>query len=250
MRDRLIRWKLDDYRILEQAVNKFNRKIKRLTKLGSTSLPEPVDFVNLRKSIKSRGELNRILRSLKAFSVRGAEELVTLTSGEVTSKWEYIELKKARARAKANLTREANKIIKMRNIQLGMGDERLQEIEDTIESLYELENRKGYEYKRVKERILRQGSLDVNLKRAITFRTNFMESLKQASALDGYNKLIKKLESIKNPVDFYEYVSGSNIAMDFGVWYKETGEGDKISYGAFSTSQEMFDVMLDELGIY
>lgn len=250
MRDRLIIWKLDDYRILEQAVNKFNRKIKRLTKLGSTSLPEPVDFVNLRKSIKSRGELNRILRSLKAFSVRGAEELVTLTSGEVTSKWEYSELKKARVRAKANLTREANKIIKMRNIQLGMGDERLQEIEDTIESLYELENKKGYEYKRVKERILRQGSLDVNLKRAMAFRTNFMESLKQASALDGYNKLIKKLESIKNPINFYEYVRRSNIAMDFGVWYKETGKGDKISYGAFSTSQEMFDAMLDELGIY
>lgn len=250
MRDKLIRWKLEDYRILEQAVNKFNRKVRRLERAGFTSLPSSIDFVETRKEIKSRNELNRILRSLKAFSKRGAEELVTLRSGEITSKWEYSELKKARARAKANLTREANKIMTSRPTSLGMGDERLQEIKATIESLDELENRKGYEFKRVKERILREGSMDKNIKRALTFRENFMESLKQASALNNYDKLVKKLNSIKNPVEFYEYVSESNIAMDFGVWYKEVGEGDKITYGSFATSQEMFDLMLDELGIY
>ena len=38
--------------------------------------------------------------------------------------------------------------------------------------------------------------------------------------------------------------------MDFGVWYKEVDSGDNISYGAFATSQEMFNQMLVELDIF
>ena len=39
--------------------------------------------------------------------------------------------------------------------------------------------------------------------------------------------------------------------MDFGVWYNEITEGnDTISYGAFATSQDMFNQMLNELDIF
>lgn len=250
MRDSLIRWKTSDYRELERAVNRFNRKIKRIEKLeDKIPLPEPLDFVQTRKEIKSRKELNRVLSSLESFSKRGSTELIKLESGHVITKWEYSEIKKARRRAKLRLTREANFIRRSRNIQLGMGDERLQQIESILESYENLESKKGYEFKRTAKSILIQGTTDINLKRAEIFRKNFMQSLEQASHLDGYNRLENELNKIKNPVDFYEKVKNSNVAMDFGVWYKEMGEGsDNLTYGAFATSQDMFNQMMYELG--
>lgn len=251
MRESLIRWKINDYKELEQAVNSFNRKIKRLERRGKTSLPETLDFVETRKEIRSRKELNRILKSLEEFKKSGSEEIVKLKSGTEITKWEYGELRKARRRAKSNLTREARKILQVRNASLGMGDERLSQIESIIESFENLENKKGFEFQRTKKRILIQGSIDINLKRAETFRTNFLESIKEASTLEGYDKLVNSLNKIKNPIDFYNKVSKSQIAMDFGVWYKETGEGtDNISYGAFATSQDMFNQMLIELDVF
>lgn len=251
MRESLIRWKINDYKELEKAVNSFNRKIKRLERRGKTSLPKTLDYVKTRKEIRSRKELNRILRSLEDFKKKGTEEIIKLQSGIEITKWEYGELKKARRRAKTRLTNESRKISASRNASLGMGDERLSQIESILESFENLENKKGFEFKRTKERILLQGSIDINLKRAETFRTNFLESMKEASTMEGYDKLVNSLNKIKNPIDFYNKVRKSQIAMDFGVWYKEIGEGtDNISYGAFATSQDMFNLMLNELDIF
>lgn len=250
MRESLIRWKINDYKELEKAVNSFNRKIKRLERRGKTSLPETLDYVKTRKEIRSRKELNRVLRSLEEFKKTGSEEIVKLKSGTEITKWEYGELKKARRRAKNNLTREARKILQVRNASLGMGDERISQIESIIESFENLENKKGFEFKRTKERIFIQGSIDINLKRAETFRRNFLESIKEASTFEGYDKLVNSLNKIKNPIDFYNKVRKSQIAMDFGVWYNEISDGtDNISYGAFATSQDMFNQMLNELDI-
>jgi len=250
MRDSLIRWKTSDYRELERAVNRFNKKIKRIEKLeDKIPLPEPLDFVQTRKEIKSRKELNRVLSSLESFSKRGSTELIKLESGHELTKWEYSEIKKARRRARSRLTREANIIRRTRPMQLGMGDERLEQIESILESYEKLESKKGYEFERTAKSILIQGTSDINLKRAEIFRKNFMQSLEQASHLDGYNRLVNELNKIKNPVDFYEKVKTSNVAMDFGVWYKEMGEGsDNLTYGAFATSQDMFNQMMYELG--
>lgn len=251
MRDSLIRWKTSDYRELERGVNRFNKKIKRLEKIeDKIPLPEPLDFVQTRKEIKSRKELNRVLSSLESFSKRGSTDIVKLESGHEITKWEYSEIKKARRRVRTRLTREANLIRMSRPQQLGMGDERLEQIESILESYSDLEKRKGYDFTRTAKSIMTQGTLDINLKRAETFRKNFMQSLEQSSHLRGYDKLVNYLNKIKNPVDFYEKVKTSNVAMDFGVWYIETGEGtDNLTYGAFATSQDMFDQMLYELGI-
>lgn len=249
MRDSLIRWKLKDYRELERAVNSFNRKIKRLEK-KSIPLPEPIEYVELRRSIKSRKELNRVIKSLEEFKKKGSEKIINLESGTTLTKWEYSEIKKARTRAKRRLLKEAIEIRKIRPIQLGMGDERLTEIESMLERFENLEKRKGFEFKRVKESILYQGKSDIELKKAETFKINFLESLKQASNFEGYDKLINKLNKIKNPIDFYNRVKKSQIAMDFGVWYNEMSEGvDTISYGAFATSQDMFNQMLMDFDI-
>lgn len=251
MRESLIRWKINDYKELEKAVNSFNRKIKRLERRGKTSLPETLDYVETRKEIRSRKELNRVLRSLEDFKKKGSEEIIKLKSGTEITKWEYGEVKKARRRAQTRLLKEATKISQSRNATLGMGDERLSQIESILESFENLENKKGFEFKRTKERILMQGSIDINLKRAEIFRTNFLESIKEASAFEGYDKLVNSLNKIKNPIDFYNKVSQSQIAMDFGVWYNEITEGnDNISYGAFASSQDMFNQMLNELDIF
>ena len=250
MRESLIRWKINDYKELEKAVNSFNRKIKRLERRGKTSLPETLDFVETRKEIRSRKELNRILKSLEGFKKSGSEEIVKLKSGTEIIKWEYGELKKARRRAKTNLTREAIKILQTRNASIGMGDERLSQIESIIESFENLENKKGFEFQRTKKSIFIQGSIDINLKRAETFRRNFLESVKEASSFENYDKLVKELNKIKNPIDFYNKVKESQIAMDFGVWYNEIDDpNDTISYGKFATSQDMFNEMLNQLDI-
>ena len=99
MADNLIRWKRGDYVKLSKAVASFNRKINQLEVDEMKYLPELADYRELKDSIMSRKELNRIVKSLRRFNIEGVEEPVELPSGERLTKWEYHEAKLARNRA-------------------------------------------------------------------------------------------------------------------------------------------------------
>lgn len=247
MADNLIRWKKGDYIRLGQAVASFNRKIKELQVDELEYLPELQNYEDLKKDILSRKELNRVINSLKAFNTEGAETLVKTKAGEELTFWEFKEVKKARTRAIKRLTQEKLEVEQGAKY-VGMGDERIEQINSTIESLQDLENRKGYEFKRVMKRALKLGETDNNLKKAQTYRENFMFALESLEGYDNIDKLKEKLKSIKNPISFYEYVKQSDVLSDLFIYYKDKATAQ--TYGGFVDNQDAFNYALEvELGI-
>ena len=242
MADSLIRWKKADYIKLGQAVSRFNKRIKELEVDEISYLPDMKDYKELRENILSRKELNRVINSLKAFSREGNEALFVTSSGEELTKWEYKEIQKARNRAVRSLTKEAMEI-EAGNKFVGMGDMRLKQIESTVESLKDIENRKGFEFKRTKERLLKYGETDLRLKQAQVFKNNFLNSLEQLESYDNVDKLKQKLSFIKNPIKFYEYISKSDVLSDLFIYYKDKATAQ--TYGGFTDNQDAFNYALE-----
>ena len=244
--DSLIRWKRGDYIKLGQAVSRFNKIINELDTDERNFLPELKNYKEIKEHITSRKELNRIIKSLRRVDTENLLNTKILESGEEISKWEYQELNKARRRAFRNLELERESILKDRP-SIGMGDERLSEIHAIEQSFIDLENRTGKDLKRLKTRIFSVGRSDYKLSRDELFRRNFYTALEGISNFQNYDVLKKKLDKIKNPTKFYEFVKKSPILMDLFLWYKES---DSLFYGSFSSNQEAFDTsLLFHLGI-
>lgn len=94
---------------IKKTITNYNAKIRRLQKQNpSLSLPERINAKTLRNMSDTRKELNRNLQKLKRFSVRGAENNIILSSGEIVSEYEISELKRESSRLQRNLTRRIN----------------------------------------------------------------------------------------------------------------------------------------------
>lgn len=246
MADSLIRWKKSDYIKLGQAVSRFNKRVKELQTNEAKYLPELKDYKEIKNEILSRSELNRIIRSLKNFSKEGMTDIVKLPSGEDLTKWEYREVKKARNIAIKRLEQEKLSI-KLGEKYVGMGDERIDTIDATIENIKTLEKLRDFEYKDTKERTLKLGSLDYNLRRSMIYRENYMNALKQMSTYDNYDLLVNKLNKISNPEKFFEYIQQSETLQDLFLYYNDKATAQ--TYGGFTSNQDAFDYALEELGI-
>lgn len=244
--DSLIRWKKGDYIKLGQAVSRFNKIINELDVEEGKILPDIQDYKELRDSINSRKELNRVIRSLRRATEINLSDTRVFESGEVVSKWEFQEINKARGRAFKNLEKERASIVSGRT-SIGMGDERLSEIHAIEQSFIDLDYRKGADFKRVKERIFAVGKSDYALTKDVQFRDNFYKALEGISNFQNYDVLKKELDKIKNPTKFYDYVKQSPVLMDLFLWYKES---DSLFYGGFNNNQDAFDsTLMFHLGI-
>lgn len=246
MADSLIRWKRSDYVKLGKAVSSFNKKIRELEVDEAKYLPELKDYKELKNEILSRKELNRIINSLRRFSIEGMDKKITIPSGEELTKWEYQELKYARNRAIRRLELEKEQI-EEGNKFIGMGDERISYINAAINNIKSLEQYRGSSFKNISARINILGSKDYNLKQAKLYKENFLNALEEMSTYDNFDKLINKLKSIKNPISFYEYVSQNEILQDLFLYYKDKAEAQ--TYGGFASNQDAFDTALEQLGI-
>lgn len=102
-----IKWKQVDYLNLGKAVSQFNKKINQLNaEEKKLYLPEMVSYQTIKENIVSRNELNRVLKSLRRFSKKGAEDLYTTQAGQEITKWERQELSIQTGIAKRRLNRE------------------------------------------------------------------------------------------------------------------------------------------------
>ena len=244
--DSLIRWRKGDYIKLGQAVSRFNKIINSLDVDEREYLPELRDYKDMKEHITSRKELNRIINSLKRANVENLLAIKTFDSGEEISKWEFSELNKAKRRALRNLNVERANILGGRE-SIGMGDERLSEIQAIEDSFERLNEKTGSYLKRLKSRIMSVGRSDYKLSKDIQFRKNFYKTLEGISNFQNYDILKRELDKIKNPSKFYEYVKRSPVLMDLFLWYKES---DSLFYGGFSDNQEAFNsTLLFHLGI-
>ena len=243
----VIRWKRSDYAKLSYAVRQFNKKISELEALEKDYLPEQYNYQELRDSIYSRRELNRIIKGLNRFTTRESQQrMITLPGGEEISNWEYSELKKAMKRSNERITDMARDIVN--NDKNVMGDKEFKQLLRTKESINDLFNRSGYEFRRTKERAETWGKMDYELYRAEIFRENFMNSLKQMKTYKNYKLLLNKLKTIKNTIEFYRFVKQSDILSDLFLFYKDKATAQ--TYGGFVDNQEAFNTALyEQLGI-
>lgn len=93
-----IRWRKSDTEQLSRKVKNFNAKISRLSKSHPELLdvlPERVTSKELKSMITNRQEYKRMIKALSAFTKKGAEKVVTGTSGARTTQWELNQVKKA-----------------------------------------------------------------------------------------------------------------------------------------------------------
>lgn len=244
--DSLIRWKKGDYIKLGQAVSRFNKVVSELEEEDIDYLPDKPSYSDLKKHITSRKELNRVINALKRANRENLQEKKVYESGQEVSKWEFKEINKARNRAFKNLNLERAKILGERE-SIGMGEERLSEINAIEKSFNKLAVKTGAEFKKVVERIMHIGRSDYKLSKDELFRQNFYKALEGISNFQNYEVLKKELDKIKNPTKFYEYVKKSPVLMDLFLWYKES---DSLFYGAFDDNEEAFDsTLLYHLGI-
>lgn len=244
--DSLIRWRKQDYRNLRNAINKFNYAVEKLENAGSEYLPDFANYKAIKGDITTRKELNRVIKSLRLANYDNLRELVEFETGEKLTVYEYRELKKQRAKALRSLTREKNKILEERP-SIGMGDERISEIEAIQQSLQNLESKTGTNFEKTIKRIKKLGVADRGMKKALTFRENMYTALEGVSNFENYDILKRELDKIKNPLKFFEYVKNSPILMDIFLWYKNP---EVLHYGSFSSNQEAFNTsLLYHLGI-
>ena len=244
--DSLIRWKRGDSVRLGRAISKFNKLINEIEVDERDVLPEMRNFKELKQTINTRKELNRVINALNRANEQNLKETREFSSGEELTTWEYKEINKAMRRAMRNLESERAGILAGRE-SIGMGDERLSEIKAIENSLETLGERKGAEFERIKERIFSLGRSDYKITRDKQFQQNFYKALEGISNFQNYDVLKRELDKIKNPSKFYDYVKRSPVLMDLFLWYKES---DSLFYGGFTDNQEAFDsTLMFHLGI-
>lgn len=236
-----ISWKKGDYITLGKAVAKFNKKINELNaEERKLYLPELIDYQEVKENITTRKELNRVLNSMRRFSKEGAEELYTTKAGEQITNWERKELgiqsRIAQQRLKLEL-KELNKPNEQGFTRVQMGSEREKEIKRQLQNLKSIETKKGYEFKRLKERIQTAGTSDYIMKKSIIYQENYLKEMEKYSHLDNYDKLMLRLKAIKNPINFYKYVSKNELTGDL------TYQSDQYF------SQQEFNRFVEEFGV-
>lgn len=186
-------------------------------------MPEERNYKDIRNEIVTRSQLKNIINSLKRFSREGAEELYTTKGGKEITVWENRE----NQILKRNAMRTLNADLKALEVpgksgfsRREMGSEDANAILASIRSIKKLEEKNGYEYKRIKIRLEDLGSSDFKMIKSIIFQENFMKAVETYSNLEGYDLLMKKLNRTRNPINFYNLISKSDVFSDIFLYYK------------------------------
>lgn len=100
------------------------------------------------------------------------------------------------------------------------GSLRYREIVAKLRNLRKIEQKSGRDYKRIKQRLNEIGTLDYNMVRATIYRENFEYALSFSKEMEGYDLLLRRLNRIKNPINFFNFVRQSDVMSDIFVYYK------------------------------
>lgn len=244
----LIKWKRKDYGKLIKAVNQYNKRINELNALDlDISLPnKPLVYKDIKEEIVTRKQLNQILSTLKRINFKSAIDKIVLESGEAISKWEYYDVMKKKEIAETYLRKQIEEELSNLTYK-GLKNERIEKLEATLRTIENFQNKKGDSLRYALDRIKKVGSIDYEIKKASTFKENFMYALKEASSnFSNYKILKNKLDTIKNPKEFYEFVSQSETLMDLFIWYDD--ETGTLQYGGFKSNEDAFNDAIVKLG--
>lgn len=207
-----IRWDKSATTPLSEAVANFNRKINKIrSEENKDILPGNLNYYEVKESIKNRDELYRYIKSLKKFQAEGSEQIVTLESGRQLTEWEYKELKQLRKNAKTRITKKLNSIDKVSH---PLPFKQQWDLIDLAHSLDKLETATGKQFERIRARINLRGRSDYELKKAIIFRENYIKEMEKYKGYANYNLLKDKMESIKDPLAFYNQIKENDLIVD------------------------------------
>lgn len=95
-----------------------------------------------------------------------------------------------------------------------MGSLRAREIEAQLKNLRTIENKIGYEFNRLRDRIQNIGTSDYVMRKSMIFRDNYLRDMEKYLHLENFDLLMSKLNSVKNPIKFFELVSQDEIIGD------------------------------------
>lgn len=238
-KQQLIKWTSQEERRLKKVVTDFNKRVQKLkskTKRGQRGyIPDEISYVGTKRLIKTREELNRIIDEYSKFKGKEALKKVTLKSGKEITAWEKEKLQKERKRAINRLRREMKK---EKRPEYRMGTPEYQYLKGSLESVKNFEKLTGKKLQKAIKRIENWGSLDSEMRRAFQYRKNYMTMLKDYRNYDNYMKLVRRLNRIENPLDFYKFLINS----------KYSGKVEDIKYMYDATdAEEILEALYKEL---
>lgn len=252
-----IKWSKQDYLNLQRATREYNKRIRLLEKydLVDYALPKEKVYKDMKRQIMTREQLNQTLRYLNDFKKASAIDEITLASGETISRWQLEQIQKLQPQAIAKVEEQLMKerqLSEERHGYKGIANEKIDRLESTLETLKAYDFKTGKELEYAIKRIEKIGSHDYEIIKAQTFRNNFMKTFEAGlSSYENYEMFKEKLESIKDPRDFYDYISQSDFLMDAFVLYdskakamskaRKTNADNGYDYSAYGSNEEAFN---------
>ena len=215
-----ISWKNYDNLSLGKAVANFNRKINKIkTEENKLYLPDEINFKDIKENILTRRELDRVIQNLRAFNKKGAEELYQNEAGENMTIWEKDIIQSEINTGLRRLNKELRQVDRSK-YPFETAHEK--DIKKQINNLKKFQTSKGFEFSELKRRAYNQGRADLEMRKAIVYRDNYMKVLKDHyKNFDNYDKLIKYLKRFKNPIRFYNVMknTGDENIVDIYMIY-------------------------------
>lgn len=210
-----IRWKPSDNEELTRIVRNFNSKITRTLKKNpelKNALPDKVSVKELKELINTRADLKRELNSLKRFSKRGSESIVTYGDYNIkVTKWQKAEMNRRvaiinrrredrRKRIEALEMTQGGKSLGYTKGQFGMGKIELLELNPMKAFTPGMNQR---DVKKKWTNILKQSQSSYITKKDYLLRENYIQSLEQNFNPADIKDVIYKI----NNMDIGEFVS-------------------------------------------
>lgn len=211
MSESLIRWDRSATTRLGKAIANFNKKVNRLNQEQKLYLPSEYDYQTEKARITTRKELNRFIKSLSNFMKEGSEQLVFLDSGVPITEWEEKELNRNMLTATKRLEKEISGI---NRAEFPFETQQESTAKAYIKSMSNWKNLKGKDLERMKIRLRFFGSADVEMRKAILYREHYLKEMEKYKNFQNYDLLLEKMESIKNPLEFYNHIKDNMLVSD------------------------------------
>lgn len=222
-----IKWNRKDIARLSSAISNFNKNIDKLrTAENEAFMPSKLDYKTAKNEIFTRSELNRMINSLNRFKKENAGDLYTTQAGETLTKWERDELGLQSRIMQQRITKRIKEYTAEHGLSVNqMGDERLDALKSQLENLKQIESKKGADFNRLRMRLSEQGRSDIDYYRALIYRKNYETMLEGYQNFKHFKEFKAKLDSIKNPIKFYEFLDQNELASDIKYMYDIGGVG-------------------------
>lgn len=204
-----------DYISLGKAVAQFNKTINELkTEENKSYLPEEFNYKELKEQIVGKAELDRYIKNLRSFKKENAEVYLTEGEEKITI-WEKNVLNQERRIATRRIEKALQNVNKYDKSTIDT-------LKYNLENMKQLETSTKEDFKDIVARIHKLGRKDYDLKRAIQYRENYYKAI-QESGLENYKNYTKfknRIDRIKNPIKFFEFIKKSDYFTDLFVKYE------------------------------